>query len=88
MSLFGELSAIVLPIFIAAGIGLVWSRMRWPFDSNLVSTLVYKIAVPCLIIAIFAAARFDRAAGDIAGLIVASTVISFATLPLLLYVVL
>jgi len=54
MTLINELAAIILPIFVCAGIGLFWSRMGQPFDSELVSTLVYKIAVPCLIIAIFA----------------------------------
>lgn len=55
--MISELSAIILPIFICAGIGLVWSRRGLPFDSDLVSTLVYKISVPCLIIAIFAKVR-------------------------------
>ncbi|MDA0652144.1 MAG: AEC family transporter [Proteobacteria bacterium] len=54
MALISELSAIVLPIFICAGIGLLWPRTGQKFDSDLVSTLVYKISVPCLIIAIFA----------------------------------
>ena len=54
MAIFSELSAIILPVFICAGIGLFWSRTDQKFESDLVSTLVYKIAVPCLIIAIFA----------------------------------
>ncbi len=54
MALISELSAIILPIFICAGIGLFWLRIGQPFDSALVSTLVFKISVPCLIIAIFA----------------------------------
>ncbi len=54
MALISELSAIILPIFICAGIGLFWLRIGQPFDSGLVSTLVFKISVPCLIIAIFA----------------------------------
>ena len=92
MAMFGALSAIVLPIFITAGIGLVWSRMRWPFDSNLVSILVYKIAVPCLIIAIFAKSRLTpEAIASVAGAAVviylataaiAAGVLRFARLPL------
>lgn len=54
MDLLSELAAIILPVFLCAGIGVVWSRMDTPFDSELVSILVYKIAVPCLIIATFA----------------------------------
>jgi predicted permease len=57
MELLSELSAIILPIFFCAGIGVFWSRTGQPFDSDLVSILVYKISVPCLIIAIFAKVR-------------------------------
>ena len=57
MTLIGELSAIILPFFICASIGIFWARIGQPFDSDLVSTLVYKISVPCLIIAIFAKVR-------------------------------
>ncbi|MDC0033336.1 AEC family transporter [Alphaproteobacteria bacterium] len=57
MALISELSAIILPIFICAAIGLAWSRTEAVFDSDLVSILVYKISVPCLIIAIFAKVR-------------------------------
>lgn len=53
MDLLSELAAIILPVFLCAGIGVAWSRMDTPFDSELVSILVYKIAVPCLIIATF-----------------------------------
>ena len=54
MALISELSAIILPVFICAAMGLFWSRAGQPFNSDLVSILVYKISVPCLIIAIFA----------------------------------
>ena len=57
MAVVSELVAIVLPIFICAGIGLAWARTGRPFDSDLVSILVYKIAVPCLILATFARVR-------------------------------
>lgn len=57
MAVLSELVAIVLPIFLCAGIGLGWAWTKRPFDSGLVSILVYKIAVPCLIIATFARVR-------------------------------
>ena len=47
------------------------------------SIVVFRAAVINYIIAV----RFDRAAEEVAGLVVASTAISFLTLPLLLYVV-
>jgi predicted permease len=77
MQLIADLSAIILPIFICAGIGLFWSRTGQPFDSDLVSILVYKISVPCLIIAIFAKVRLTPdAVAAVAG---ASLVIYLAT---------
>lgn len=77
MALIGELSAIILPVFICAGIGLFWTRIGQPFDSDLVSTLVYKIAVPCLIIAIFAKVRL--APDDVAAVSGAALVVYLAT---------
>ncbi|MBK20370.1 MAG: hypothetical protein CMM52_16180 [Rhodospirillaceae bacterium] len=62
MAIVAELAAIVLPVFFCAGLGLLWTRSGRPFDSELVSTLVYKIAVPCLIIATFSKVRLDLSA--------------------------
>lgn len=59
MGIIAELAAIVLPVFLCAAIGLVWIRTGRDFDSDLVSTLVYKISVPCLIIATFSKVRLD-----------------------------
>lgn len=59
MALLVELLSIVLPVFICAGIGLVWTLRAMPFDSELVSRLVYKIGVPCLVIATFARVKLD-----------------------------
>ncbi|MBD19557.1 MAG: transporter [Rhodospirillaceae bacterium] len=59
MGIIAELAAIVLPVFLCAAIGLVWIRTGRDFDSDLVSTLVYKIAVPCLIIATFSKVRLE-----------------------------
>ena len=50
--------------------------------------LILQSSMPAAVVNYIIAARFDRAPGEVAGLIVASTVIAFATLPLLLYVVL
>lgn len=67
MTLIAELAAIVLPVFIIAGIGLLWARLHMPFDSELVSRLVYKIGVPCLVLATFSKVTLDpRAVGQVA----------------------
>ena len=53
MALFAQLSAIICPIFICAAIGFFLRRTGQGLDPDLVTTLVYKISVPCLIIATF-----------------------------------
>jgi predicted permease len=88
MALFSELSAIILPVFICAGIGLLWSRTGQKFDSDLVSTLVYKIAVPCLIIAIFAKVRLTPdAVAAVAGAAVVIYLLTAAVAALVLRLV-
>jgi len=67
-AVLSELSAVVLPVFICAGVGLYWTRAGRPFDSELAARLVYKIAVPCLIIATFARVRLTpEAVAQVAG---------------------
>ena len=53
MELITQLSSIVLPIFICVGLGIVWAKCRAPFDSSLITSLVYNIGAPCLILATF-----------------------------------
>lgn len=77
MALLADLSGIVLPVFICAAIGLFWTRSGRSFDSKLLSLLVYKIAVPCLIVATFAKARLSPAA--VAEVAVAALVIYLVT---------
>lgn len=62
MALMAELAAVVLPVFLCAGIGLAWTRLGKPFDSDLVSRLVYKIGVPCLVLSTFSKVNLDPAA--------------------------
>lgn len=57
-----ELAAAVLPVFICAAIGLYWTRSGRAFDSELAARLVYKISVPCLIIATFSRVELTPAA--------------------------
>jgi predicted permease len=54
LGVLSELAAVVVPVFICAAIGLYWTRSGRAFDSELAARLVYKISVPCLIIATFA----------------------------------
>ncbi len=62
----------------------------WMFDLEGATrgVLILQCTMPAAVVNYIIAARWNRAPGEVAGLIVASTVISFVTLPLLLYVVL
>ncbi len=61
-AVLSELAAAVLPVFICAAIGLYWTRSGRAFDSELAARLVYKISVPCLIIATFSRVELTPAA--------------------------
>jgi hypothetical protein len=46
---FAELAAIVAPIFICAGIGFAWARLRRPFESEFVTAVVTTVGTPFLV---------------------------------------
>ena len=48
-----QLANIVAPVFICVGLGILWARVGTPFDTGLITSLVYNIGAPCLIIATF-----------------------------------
>lgn len=75
-----QLSSIVLPVFICAGIGLAWTGLGRRFDSELISELVFLVGAPCLIISTFATVKISPAA--VAELAVAALVayVSFAVI--------
>lgn len=60
--MFSQLAPIVAPIFICAGIGVLWSRMDRPFDAELVAQMIYNVGAPCLIVATFARITLSPAA--------------------------
>jgi predicted permease len=47
--LLAELAAIVAPIFICAGIGFAWARLRRPFESEFVTAIVTTVGTPFLV---------------------------------------
>ena len=53
MTLLSQLLPIVVPIFACVGLGMLWARLRAPFDSGLITSLVYNVGAPCLILATF-----------------------------------
>lgn len=62
MEVVTQLSAIVLPVFMTAGIGLAWAKTGTPFDARLVTSLVYNIGAPALILATFGKVTISPAA--------------------------
>ena len=62
MEIISQLSAIVVPVFICVAFGVLWAKIGTPFDTGLITSLVYNIGVPCLIIATFQKVTLDRVA--------------------------
>ena len=59
--MLGELFAIVAPLFICAGLGFLWAKRDWPFDTAMVTPLAMNIAVPCLAFASISTLKVDAA---------------------------
>ena len=57
-----QLANIVVPVFVCVGLGALWARMGTPFDSRLITSLVYNIGAPCLILATFQKVTLSAAA--------------------------
>jgi len=49
--LTAELFAIIAPVFLIAGIGLAWGRLKLPFDNATVTRLATQVGTPALILA-------------------------------------
>jgi len=45
----GELVAIVLPVYVCAGIGFAWVRSGRRYDTELMTDLVFYVGAPCLV---------------------------------------
>ena len=68
MNQIGELASIVAPVFICAALGFLWARRGLPFDNAVITTLVYNVGGPCLILATFAKVELSAGAlAEIAG---------------------
>ncbi|WP_417518553.1 AEC family transporter [Minwuia sp.] len=46
-----ELFAIIAPVFLIAGIGLAWGRLKLPFDTATVTGIATRVGTPALILA-------------------------------------
>ena len=45
-----QVAAILLPVFLIASVGFVWSRTQFDFNTDFVARLVMNIAAPCLVL--------------------------------------
>lgn len=65
--MFGQLAAIIAPVFACAGIGFLWARMRRPFEAEFVTALVTTVGTPCLVASTLTKLTVDFSAlGDMA----------------------
>lgn len=82
MGVVAELSSVVAPVFLCAAIGVVWAWLKYPFNNELVTSLVYNIGAPSLILATFAKVELSPASlAELAGASLAAFV-SFAVIGL------
>lgn len=66
--MFGQLAAIIIPVFVCAGIGFLWGRAGRPFETQFVTLLVSYVGTPCLIGSTLTRYELDLAAlGIMAG---------------------
>lgn len=84
MEIISQLSGIVVPVFICVAFGVLWAKVGTPFDTGLITSLVYNIGVPCLILATFQKVTLSPAAmADIA----LATLACYASFTLLAFLV-
>lgn len=57
-----QLLPILAPVFLCVGLGYLWDRLKQPFDTRMVATLVLNVTTPCLVIATLSRMRPDPAA--------------------------
>jgi len=48
--MYAQVFAVIAPIFLCSLVGIVWARLKIPYDTEFVSNLVMSIGAPCLII--------------------------------------
>lgn len=48
--MISQLAAVLAPVVLCAGIGIVWGRLRQPFDTRMIASLVLHVTTPCLIL--------------------------------------
>jgi predicted permease len=71
--LLANLFPIIAPLFFIAGLGFVWGRQRWPFDTAMITPITMNVSVPCLIFSSIARLEVDPLAfGELVAAVVAT----------------
>ena len=53
MEIVAQLASVIAPVFICAVVGVAWVRLGSAFDPAIITSLVYNVGAPCLILATF-----------------------------------
>jgi predicted permease len=69
-----QLTAVILPVLICAGLGFFWARMRRPFDHDFVTRIVSLVGTPCLVAHSLISLHVDR---DLLGVMAGATALVF-----------
>ena len=72
--MLNQLTAIILPVLICAGLGFGWARMRRPFDHDFVTRIVSLVGTPCLVAHSLISLHVDR---DLLGVMAGATALVF-----------
>ncbi len=82
--MISSLFAVIAPVFLVAGIGYLWVRVRWPFDTEMITRLSTTIGVPFLVLDVMT--RVDLTTTALASMAAAATlsVLIMATAGLIL----
>lgn len=57
--MLSQIVAVISPVFICAVIGFVWAKRGYPYDSQFVSSLVFNVGAPCLVVSSIAQVSLD-----------------------------
>ena len=73
MEITANLSDVIVPVFLCAAVGLVWAKLKYPFNNEIVTSLVFNVGAPALILATFAKVEILPAAlTELAGAAIAA----------------
>jgi predicted permease len=80
LQLLNELSAVVLPVLLVAGIGFIWARTGRRFDSVFLTDIATNVGTPCLVAHSLMTLEIDPAALAQMGVAVLTAVSGFLVL--------